>query len=185
MQIFNFRNIPRLALIFVSIVLLGFLTSCTLTMKTHRLYEGPQLPSDETSQVICTGETIRINSVNGQKSPDGKDTFGNVKIEILPGDNELTVSFSGTSITMNYGSEGRYRYNIYYRHDSLNNLDITINAEAGHKYLLTSTHDYEKSRWHVVVRDETAGRSILKEGPYPLNKVRIGDNRLQSTFFER
>jgi hypothetical protein len=64
-------------------------------------------------------------------------------------------------------------------------VDIAINAKAGHRYLLTSTHDYEKSRWHVVVRDETAGRSILKEGPYPLNKVRTGDNRLQSTFFER
>ena len=182
---FNSRNIPPLATIFVFLLLLGCLTRCTVTAKTVKLYEGPQLPREETAQIICTGERVRINSVNGQKSPDGKDTFGNVKIEILPGDNELTVSFSGTSITMNYGSEGRYRYNIYYRHDSLNNLDITINAEAGHKYLLTSTHDYEKSRWHVVVRDETAGRSILKEGPYPLNKVRIGDNRLQSTFFER
>jgi hypothetical protein len=177
MQIFNFRNIPRLALIFVSLVLLGFLTSCTLTMKTHRLYEGPQLPSDETSQIICTEETIRINSVNGQKSPDGKDTFGNVRIELLPGDYHLTVSFSGTSMVMAYGEDGRYRYNIYYRHDSVNNVDITMKAEAGHTYLVTSTQDYEKSRWRIVVRDEKADRTILKEGPYPLNKIRTGDNR--------
>jgi len=177
MQRFNFRKIPRLARIFVCFALLGFLASCALAMKTHRLYVGPQLPSDETAQIICTGERIRINSVNGQKSPDGKDTFGNVRIEILPGDYHLTVSFSGTSMAMAYGGDGRYRYNIYYRHDSLNNVDITMTAEAGHTYLVTSTHDYEKSRWRVVVRDETAERTILKEGPYPLNRIRTGDNR--------
>jgi len=177
MQRLNFRNIPSATRIFLSLVILGFLTNCSLTMKTHRLYEGPQLPSDETAQIICTGERIRINSINGQKSPDGKDTFGNVRIEILPGDYSLTVSFSGTSMEMAYGEDARYRYNIYYRHDSLNNVDITVKAEAGHTYLVASTHDYEKSRWRVVVRDETADRRILKEGPYPLNRIRTGDNR--------
>jgi hypothetical protein len=173
----NFRNIPLLAGIFISIVLLGYLTSCTLAMNTHKLYQGPQLPKDETAQIICTGETIRINSVNGQKSPDGKDIFGNVRLEILPGDYHLVVSFSGTSMAMDYGEDGRYRYNIYYRHDSLNTVDITINAKAGHTYLVNSTHNYKKSRWRAVVRDETGDRRILKEGPYPLNKIRTGDNR--------
>lgn len=177
MQRLNFRNIPRGVSIFVFLVLLGFITNCTLATKTHRLYEGPQLPNDETAQILCTGERIRINSVNGQKSPDGKDTFGNVKIVILPGNYHLTVSFSGTSMAMAYGENGRYRYNIYYRHDSLNNVDITMKAEAGHTYLVTSKHDYEKSRWRIIVRDETADRTILKEGPYPLNKIRTGDNR--------
>jgi len=171
------RNIPLLAGIFISIVLLGWLTNCTMAMKTYRLYQGPELPSDETAQIICTGERIRINSVNGHNSPDGKDTFGNVRLEILPGDYHLIVSFSGTSMDMNYGEDGRYRYNIYYRHDSLNNLDITINAKAGHTYLVNSTHNYKKSSWHAVVRDETGDRRILKEGPYPLNKIRTGDNR--------
>jgi len=174
---FNLRNIPRLALVFVSIVLLAFLTNCTLAKKTLRLYKGPQLPGDETAQIICTGERIRLNAVNGQMSPDGKDTFGNVRIEALPGEYHLTVSFSGTSMAMAYGENGRYRYNIYYRHDSLNNVDITMKAEAGHTYLVTSKHDYEKSRWRIILRDETADRTILKEGPYPLNKIRTGDNR--------
>jgi hypothetical protein len=179
MQRLKFSNIPRLATSFVSILLLAFLTNCTSAIETRRLrlYEGQQLPSDETAQIICTGERIRINSVNGKKSPDGKGTFGNVRMEILPGEYQLTVSFSGESIEMYYGADGRYRYNIYYRHDSLNNVDITMNAEAGHTYLVTSTHDYEKSRWRVVVRDNTASRTILKEGPYPLTKIRTGDNR--------
>jgi len=155
-----------------------------LTTKTHRLYEGPQLPSDETAQIICTGERIRINAINGQESPDGKDTFGNVRIEILPGDYSLTVSFSGTSLERSHGEDGRYRYTIYYRLDSLNNVDITIKAEAGHTYLVTSTHDYEKSRWGVVVRDETARKTILKEGPYPLNKISTDDN-LQDRLINR
>ena len=162
---------------FVSILLLAFLTNCTLAIKTLRLYEGPQLPSDETAEIICTGETIRIDAVNGQVSPDGKDNYGKVKIELLPGEYHLTVSFSGESVEMYYGEDGRYRYNIYYRHDSVNNVDITMRAEVGHTYLVTSAHDYEKSRWQVVVRDETARRTILKEGPYPLNKIRTGDNR--------
>lgn len=177
MQSFNFRNIPGLVNILIFIILVGFLLSCTVDLRSYRLYQGPQLPKDETAQIICTGETIRINSVNGQKSPDGKDIFGNVRLEILPGDYHLIVSFSGTSIAMDYGEDGRYRYNIYYRHDSLNNVDITINAKAGHTYLVNSTHNYKKSRWHAVVRDETGDRRILKEGPYPLNKIRTGDNR--------
>ena len=177
MQRFNLRNIPRAVRIFVSLVLLAFLTNCTLAIKNLRLYEGPQLTSDETAQIICTGERIRINSVNGQKSPDGKNTFGKVRVEILPGEYHLTVSFSGTSMDMVYGEDGRYRYNIYYRHDSLNNVDITMKAEVGHTYVVTSTHDYGKSRWRVVVRDQTADRTIVKEGPYPLNKIRTGDNR--------
>ena len=166
-----------MASIFIPIVLFGWLTNCTLAMKTYRLYQGPELPSDKTARIICTGETIRINSVNGQKSPEGKDTFGNVRLEILPGDYYLTVSFSGTSLAMDYGEDGRYRYSIYYRHDSLNNVDITINAKAGHTYLVNSTHNYEESSWYAVVRDNTTDKRILKEGPYPLDKIRTGDNR--------
>lgn len=169
----NSRNISLLAGILLSLILFGYLTSCTLDVKTYRLYQGPQLPSDETAQIICTGETIKINSINGQKSPDGKDTFGNVRLEILPGDYEITVSFSGTSLDMVYIEDGRYTYNIHYRHESVNNIDITINAKAGHTYLVNSTHNYKESRWYVVVRDETNDRRILKEGPYPLKKNRI------------
>jgi hypothetical protein len=133
------------------------------------------MSSDETAQILCKGERIQINSMNGMKSPDGKDAFGNVKLEILPGDYHLILSFSGKSMTM--VSAGRYYYNVFYRHDSLNNVDITMKAEAGHTYIVTSTHDYEKSTWHVIVKDETGDRRILKEGPYPLNKIRTGDNQ--------
>ena len=173
----NFRNVPLLAGIFTAVILLGFLTSCMLDVNTYKLYQDPQLPSEETAQIICTGETIRIHSVNGQKSPDGKDTFGNVRLEILPGDYDLNVSFSGTSLVMDYGEDGRYRYSIYYRHDSFNNINIAINAKPGHTYLVKSSHNYEKSRWYAVVRDETGDKRILKEGPYPLKKIRTGDNR--------
>jgi hypothetical protein len=91
-------------------------------MKTYRLYKGPQMDSDKTAQLLCKGKRIKINSVNGMKSPDGKDTFGNVELEILPGDYHLTVSFSGRSSTL--VSASRYYYNIFYRHYSLNNLDL-------------------------------------------------------------
>ena len=135
------------------------------------------MPSDETAQILCKGERIQINFVNGMKSPDGKDTFGKSKLEIVPGDYHLTVSFSGKSSTQ--VQAGMYYYYIFYRHDSLHNVDITVKAEPGHTYLLTSTHDYEKSTWHVVVRDETDDRTILKEGPFALNKIRTGDDQAQ------
>jgi hypothetical protein len=135
------------------------------------------MPSDETAQIFCKGKMMQINSVNGMKSPDGKNTFGNVKLEILPGDYRITVSFSGKSSTL--VPAGMYYYYIFYRHDSLNKVDITMKADPGHKYLLTSTHDYEKSTWSIIVRDETEDIIILKEGPFPLNKIRTGDDQAQ------
>ena len=174
MQGSKLKNILRLVNIPMTILVV-FLASCGPSMKTYKLYEGPQLPSNETAQLVCEGETIQINSVNGQKSPKGKDTFGNVTLEILPGDYNLIVSFSGRSMKM--ASGGLYTYNIFYRHDSLEKLELSFKAEAGHIYLLTSDHNYEKERWHAVIKDETADKKILKEGPYPLNKIRTGDNR--------
>jgi hypothetical protein len=156
---------------------MGFVATCSPSMLAYRLYQGSQKPSDETAQILCKGKRIQINSVNGMKSPDGKNTFGSVKLEILPGDYHLTVSFSGRSSTLVHAS--RYYYYIFYRHVSLDSVDITVKAEPGHTYLLTSTHDYEKSTWHVVVRDETDNRTILKEGPFPLNKIRTGDDQDQ------
>jgi len=175
MQRFNYKDIPRFVSILMSMLLMGILSTCSPSMQAYRLYEGPQMPSEETAQLFCKGERIQINSVNGMKSPDGKDTYGNVKLEILPGDYDLTVSFSGKSMTM--ANAGKYTYNVFYRHDSLNSVDIKMKAQVGHTYLVTSTHDYDKSIWHAVVRDETDDRIILNEGPYPLNKIRTGDNR--------
>jgi hypothetical protein len=152
-----------------------YLASCGPSRKTYKLYKDQQLASDKTAQLLCKGETIQINSVNGQKSPQGKDIFGNVTLEILPGDHHVTVSFSGRSATTVFGES--YNYQVFFTHDSFHNVDITIKAEAGHTYLVTSNHDYEKSTWNAVVRDETDDRTILEEGPYPLNKIRTGDNQ--------
>jgi hypothetical protein len=177
MQRSNYTDICRFVSIVLTMLLMTFLAACSPPLLTYRLYQDTQKPSDETAQLLCKGKRIQINSVNGTKSPDGKNTFGNVKLEILPGDYHVTVSFSGKSSIRVPAS--RYYYYVFYRHDSLNNVDITMKAEPGHTYLLTSTHDYEKSTWHVVVRDETKDRMILKEGPFPLNKIRTGDDQAQ------
>ena len=158
-----------------------YLASCGPSKKTYKLYKGPQLPDNETAQLVCKGKTIQINSVNEMNSPDGKNTFGNVTLEILPGDHHVTVSFSGRSQTTVVGES--YNYQVLFTNDSLQNVDITIKAKAGHTYLVTSDHDYEKSTWNAVVRDETDDRRIFKEGPYPLNKTRIGDNRAASRVY--
>lgn len=173
MPILEWKNIPYLVLLATVSVL--SLVSCGPSMKNYKLYPGPQLPNDETAQLVCKGETIQINAVNGRKSPQGKDTFGKVTLEIIPGDYRLSVSFSGRSATTVFGES--YNYQVFYAHNSLQIVDITIKAEAGHRYLVTSNHDYEKSTWNVVVRDETEDRRILEKGPYPLNSIRTGDNR--------
>ncbi len=175
MQRPNYKGIPRFVSILMAIILMVYLASCGPSKKTYKLYTGPQLPSDKTAQLVCKGETIQINSVNEMKSPDGKDIFGNVTLEILPGDYHVTVSFSGRSAPTVFGES--YNYQVFFTHNSLQNVDITIKAEAGHRYLVTSDHDYEKSTWNAVVKDETDDRRIFKEGPYPLNKIRTGDNR--------
>ena len=175
------KNISRFLSVLIATVFMVYLASCGPSKKTYIFYKGPQLPSDKTAQLVCKGKTIQINSVNGQKSPDGKDTFGKVTLEILPGDYHVTVSFSGRSWTTVFGNS--YNYQIFYTHDSLQNVDITIKAEAGHTYLVTSNHDYEKSTWNAIVRDETDDRRILKEGPYSLNKIRTGDNRASSRVY--
>jgi hypothetical protein len=175
MQRTNYKGIPRFVSVLMAMVLMVYLASCGPSMKTYKLYQGPQLPSEETAQLVCKGETIQINSVNGQKSPLGKDTFGNVTLEILPGDHQVTVSFSSRSARTVFGES--FNYQVFFTHNSLENVDITIKAEAGHRYLVTSRHDYEKSTWNAVVRDETDDKRILREGPYPLNTVRTGDNR--------
>ncbi len=175
MQRTNYKDIPRFVSILMTMVLMVYLASCGPSKKTYKLYKGPQLPSNETAQLVCKGETIQINSVNAQKSPQGKDTFGKVTLEILPGDHHVAVSFSGRSAPTVFGKS--YNYQVFYTHDSLQNVDITIKVEAGHTYLVTSNHDYEKSTWNAVVRDETDDRTILEKGPYPLNKIRTGDNK--------
>jgi hypothetical protein len=175
------KNISCFLSVLIATVFMVYLASCGPSKKTYKLYADPQLPSDKTAQLVCKGETIQINSVNAQKSPDGKDTFGKVALEILPGDYHITVSFSGRSAPTVVGES--YNYQVFYTHDSLHNVDITIKAEAGHTYLVTSNHNYEKSTWNAVVKDETDDRTILKEGPYPLNKIRTGDNRASSRVY--
>ncbi len=175
MQISACKNISTCARVLLATAFWIYLASCGPSMKTYQLYEGPQRARNETAQLVCKGETIQLNSVNGQKSPSGKETFGKVTLEILPGNYNLVVSFSGRS--MQLASGGLYTYNIFYKHDSIENLNLSMKAEAGHTYLLTSDHNYKKDQWHAVIKDETADKRILKKGPYPLNKIRTGDNR--------
>lgn len=178
---FKCKHSSRLITVLAAILFMIYLASCGPSKKTYRLYKGPQLTSDKTAQLICKGETIQINSVNETKSPDGKDTFGNVTLEILPGDHHVTVSFSGRSAPTVFGES--YNYQVFFTHTSLQNVDITILAAAGHRYLVTSKHDYEKSTWNAVVRDETDDRTIVEVGPYPLNTIRTGDNRASSRIY--
>ena len=175
------KNISRFLSVLIATVFMAYLASCGPSKKTYKLYTGPQLPSGKTAQLVCKGKTIQINSVNEMNSPDGKNTFGNVTLEILPGDHHVTVSFSGRSAPTVFG--GSYNYQVFFTHDSLQNVDITIKAEAGHTYLVTSNHDYEKSTWNAVVKDETDDRTIIEKGPYPLNTIRTGDNRASSRVY--
>ena len=86
MQRSQCKNIPPFVSVLIATVFVIYLAGCGPCMKTYKLYQGPQRASNETAQLVCKGETIQLNPVNGQKSPKGKDTFGNVTLEILPGE---------------------------------------------------------------------------------------------------
>ena len=146
------------------VAMICFLASCT-TVNTHRLYEGQQLSDDKIALLISKGDTILVHSVDGMKSPDGKETYGPSKFELLPGNHTLIVSFR-----RDFAVE-RGRAIIYYRSSSANNLVVRVGTEAGHTYLLTSQRDDERQEWYAVVMDETQKRKIVEEGPQPYNTV--------------
>lgn len=175
MQRSKFRNIPPLVSVLIATVCVVYLSNCRTAKNTYRLYEGPQLDRDEIAKLTCRGRNIQINSVNGHKSSKGKDTFGNVKLEILPGDHNLVVSFSGRSKTT--VRRDRYHFHIFYRYDSIEDVDLTIKAEAGHIYALTADFTYQENLWYAVIKDQTDGNYILRKGPFPLNRIRTGDNQ--------
>jgi hypothetical protein len=124
------------------VILLGFLASC-ITTKTYKLYEGQQLPEDKLVQLISKEERILVHSVDGVKSPEGKETYGPSVFELSPGDHTLKVSFR-RNFTV---TQGRTR--ITYRSTSSGNLDVRINTEAGHTYRLRAEHDPEKEQWYA------------------------------------
>lgn len=147
------------------VVVMGFLASCT-TMKTTKLYEDRQLHDDEIAHIFSKEDRILVHSINGVKSPDGKETYGPSKFELLPGDYTLTVSFRRNfAIT-------RGRSTVYYRSSSTRNLDVRVRTEAGHTYLLTSQHYPEREEWYAVVMDQTQKRKTIEVGPQPSKTVR-------------
>ena len=82
MQRSKCKNISRFLSVLIATLFMVYLASCGPSKKTYKLYKGPQLPNNETALLICKGETIQINSVNAQKSPDGKDTSIRLKIDL-------------------------------------------------------------------------------------------------------
>ena len=77
---------------FVISAVICLLASCT-TMKDHKLYNGSQLPDDQTALLVNKGDFILIHSIDGIKNPIGEETYGPGRIEVLPGDHSLTISF--------------------------------------------------------------------------------------------
>jgi hypothetical protein len=143
---------------------MGFLASCT-TMKSTKLYEGQQLPDNRIAHLISKEDWILVHSVDGVKDPDGSETYGPSKFELLPGDHTLIVSFQ-----RNF-SHTTGRTVVYYKSSSTNNLDLRVRTEAGHTYLLTSQHDPEREEWYAVIMDETQKRKIVEVRPEPSKTV--------------
>ena len=75
MQKSSGKDIPRFVSVLVTLLLMGILATCSPSMLVYRLYQDSEMPSDETAQIFCKGKMMQINSVNGMKSPDGKNTI--------------------------------------------------------------------------------------------------------------
>jgi hypothetical protein len=157
----------------VSAIVIGLLVSCT-TLQNYRLYEGPQFPEDRIAYLVSKGP-IRVHSVDGRKNPNGEETYGPSRLEVLPGNHTLNVSFYHVSVTTKL--EGSYYYDIFFENSSKSNVDVDLKTEAGNEYLLTSDYDFKSLQWNLVVINKTNDEKTLETGPYPLNRVRTGDDK--------
>ena len=174
------NSLSLLNIFFFAVVAFVFL-GCT-KFQDYRLYEGSQLPEDKVAILISKGPIV-IHSLDGKKNPSGEDTYGPGRYEVLPGDHKMNVSFYQMSTSSELG--GTYYYDVFYRNTSTGNVDVNIKTKAGHEYLLTSDYDYKTLEWNFVLVDKTKNEKIVETGPYPLKRVRTGDNRATRRLYLR
>ena len=161
----------------LAMVILCGTASCSAT-KSYKLYEGAELPEDRIAIITGQERPVFVHAVNGMKNPEGEDTYGSFRTELLPGTHTVTMSFEGrTSTSERTDRPYSFYYTVYYRCNSTKTVDIKVNAEAGHIYSVTSKRDFDKHQWYAVVMDETTGETIVQDGPYALDCVRTGDDR--------
>jgi hypothetical protein len=150
---------------------------CTAT-KSYKLYEGAELPEDRIAIITGKERPVFVHAVNGMKNPEGGDTYGSFRIELLPGAHTLTMSFEGrTSKFVLADRPYSFHYTVYYRCNSTKTVEIRVKAEAGHTYSVASKLDFDKQKWNAVVMDETKGETVVQHGPYSLDCIRTGDDR--------
>jgi hypothetical protein len=158
----------------ISIIVMCVFAGCT-TLQDYKLYEGPQLPDDKVSILINKGETIVVHSIDGKKSPSDEKVYSPGRFAVLPEEHSLNVSFYRISTSTQL--EGHYYYDVFHKNTSISNIDVNFETESGHQYLLTSKYDYKDLQWSFVLLNETTNERVVETGPYPLDRVRIGDNK--------
>ncbi len=158
----------------IGIIVMCLFAGC-MTLQEYKLYKGPQLPGDKVAVLINKGETIVVHTIDGINNPSGEKVYGPGRFAVLPGEHSLNVSFYRISTSTQL--EGHYYYDVFHKNTSTSNIDVNFETESGHQYLLTSEYDYKRLQWSFVLMDETTKEKIIETGPYPLNRVRTGDNK--------
>ena len=175
-SVFDMKRITFNSLALAMVILFGT-ANCSAT-RGYKLYEGAELPEDRITIITGKERPVFVHAVNGMKNPEGEDTYGSFKMELLPGTHTLTMSFEGrTSTSERADRPYSFYYTVYYRCNSTKRVDIKVNAEAGHTYLVTSKRDFDKHQWYAVVMGEITEETIVQDGPYDLDCVRTGDDR--------
>ena len=116
-----------LAVLFSSLVLSGELFA------GDRFYAGEPLPPSQVA-LVMVGANCRLDAVTLEGKPRA-DLVGKYKVELLPGQHRLCVNYrSGQS-------------------HSVGCADVSLNAQAGHTYLIYGSFPVGTSRWVPVVVD--------------------------------
>jgi len=158
--------------------LMCMVASCASPHERFKLHESEQLQPHEVAYLVSNTDSLRLHSVDGKKSPTGRKSYGSLagkfELEVIPGEHTLTV-FVQFRTTSDELSSRFSTCEMHYEISSLDNVDIVLSVEPGHTYLLSSEWDFDSRQWFAVVQEKTKDQIVLKEGPYPLKALRVGD----------
>jgi len=140
------RTMKYKLVIIALITTLLSITGCSTT----RTYTGEQKPLESISILKGAWNEYFITTVRGHiESVDGKDVSGSDKVEVLPGQHEISVFLSNRNISGVTFTSKR--------------MNLSIITEPGHVYVVDGNWNSNNSQ--IWIQDETTGKIAAGDKP--------------------
>jgi hypothetical protein len=179
MTIKRLPHVAPLVTVLVALFIIALIAGCASRPQTVKLHEKEHLRSHEVAYLVGDRESLMLHAVDGRENPSGRQGFGSswdgtYRVEVLPGKHTLTVSLYLRTTSNEIGN----RLSTYERHyeiSSLENVNLVVQVEVGHTYLLTSEWDFDSQEWFPLVIDQTAKETVVRKGPYAFKRFQVGE----------